>query len=244
MQEEKLTTPVTEEERHQTISILEPEENSDTANSIEFIKDRKYWIILVAVVLATLVMLYLILYYIPSNYINNVMSSYNNNSTLAGIYVTIASNLLIAFVTFLYVLLTASLVIQSREAITKSNESIEQSKKEQQIRDIENRLEKFYLPAIDIIKENKHEPYNVYSGYRENIGSAKDPEYKKSKGFNNIKQYRYLAKAGTLEKFESILETEGSLRYGDTFRKEIELLNKSLENDIKDYTEKLKDLKK
>jgi hypothetical protein len=117
------------------------------------IPNWKNLVITFTVVLAIIGMLYLILYYIPGNYENNIMSSYNNNSTLASVHITAGSNLLIAFVTFLYVLLTGALVIysqeaikQSQKAIEKSQEAIEQAKKEQQIRDIEHRLEKFYYP--------------------------------------------------------------------------------------------------
>src|SRR5674476_754799 len=41
---------------------------------------------------------------------------------------------------------------QSKRAIEKSEEAIKQSKKEQQIRDIEKRLELFYVPAENIMK--------------------------------------------------------------------------------------------
>jgi hypothetical protein len=58
-------------------------------------------------------------------------------------------------ITFFYVVLTLLLVTQSGKAVIKSEEAIAQSKKEQQIRDIEHRLEKFYIPADDILNSQE-----------------------------------------------------------------------------------------
>lgn len=94
------------------------------------------WVLflLVAVILSIIV--------IPSIFVNGVMPMYANNATKAEMHVSIANNFLIFFATVAYVIITLFLVIQSQEAI-------EQSKTEQRIRDIENRLEKFYIPLKD-----------------------------------------------------------------------------------------------
>ena len=124
------------------------------------------------------------------------MSNYNSNSTLAGMYITTVNGLLICVLTLMYVFLTFSLVEQSRKSVKKSEEAIAQTKKEQQIRDIENRLEKFYIPAKAIINGPlRTKSYEIICGKpSENFD-----------GLASIRKYSYLAKKKTYKAYEDFL---------------------------------------
>lgn len=131
-----------------------------------------------------------------------------NDSTLAGMHISAASNLLIAFVTLLYVLLTVILVTQSKEATTQSKEAviqskeaITQSKKEQQIRDIENKLEKFYIPADDIINLKHRHKERTINGFVRN-----DNQF--VQGLKHLRKYSYLADNETYKAYEKYMSTE------------------------------------
>ncbi|MDR7666132.1 hypothetical protein RG963_10175 [Methanosarcina sp. Z-7115] len=100
--------------------------------------------------------------------INN-STKYIDNNDLAGMYVNLISGLLMAFLTFMYVILTGNLVKQSKKSIAVSNEAIiqskeanilskeeiTQSKKEHEIMYIQMRLEKLYYPLKIILNSYK-----------------------------------------------------------------------------------------
>jgi Ca2+/Na+ antiporter len=124
------------------------------------------------ILIISLLVLTLILNFIPAMFENATLERYDydttladmhisiaNNllmtfidTTLADMHISIANNLLMTFITFLYVLLTVVLVTQSKEQVAQSKVEVEQLKKEQKIRDIENRLENFYMPAQSTLK--------------------------------------------------------------------------------------------
>lgn len=168
-----------------------------------------------------LLILTLILNFIPSRFENATLERYGYDTTLADIHISIANNLLMTFITFLYVLLTVALVTQSKEQVAQSKVEVAQLKKEQQIRDIENRLEKFYIPAYDIINNtqtNKNRD-NTLTGHPGNL--YKDPDY--VIGLKQLRKYSYLADKETYEAYEayissnctSIKSTTCQNKYGD-----------------------------
>lgn len=133
---------------------------------------------------------------LPSLAVHDAMVRYDNNLTLASLHVTTATNLLSFFATLAYVVLTWIIVTQSEKAVKKSEEAIAQSKKEQRIRDIENRLEKFYIPAIDIINGPlRKEKHGIIRGKpSENLD-----------GLVSISKYNYLAEKNTYKAFEKFM---------------------------------------
>lgn len=161
--------------------------------------------------LSLLFIFVLIVTVIPELMVNFTMSYYND-SAMANMHVTTSTNLIIAFVTVLYVLLTGKLVTTSKESIELSKESIEQNKrsielskeaieqsrKEQQIKDIENRLEKFYIPAEDLIngklKKNREQTINGWppANYI---------------GLKDLRKYSYLADKETYKAYETYIES-------------------------------------
>ena len=191
--------------------------------------------------------------------------SFYNDSTMANTHVTTSINLIIAFVTLLYVWLTGSLVTASREsiklsreAITKSNEaielskeSVEQAKKEQQIRDIENRLEKFYMPAqstlkvaVEFLKDTIHftkwtKEVNSYqrADYKQDTTSEESANAYAAEKLKEIEKYRFLAKEKTCKSLIIFLYE------GESTENRLEFSN-CLQEDIKDYLARLYELKK
>lgn len=87
---------------------------------------------------------------------------------------------------------------QSKEAIYQSKETIEQSKKEQQIRDIENRLEKFYIPADEIINGQ------LKKNHGQTINGG--PQGSGVPGLKQLRKYSYLANETARDAFEKYLE--------------------------------------
>lgn len=184
---------------------------------------------------------------------------------MANTHVTTSINLIIAFVTLLYVWLTGSLVTASREsiklsreAITKSNEaielskeSVEQAKKEQQIRDIENRLEKFYMPAqstlkvaVEFLKDTIHftkwtKEVNSYqrADYKQDTTSEESANAYAAEKLKEIEKYRFLAKEKTCKSLIIFLYE------GESTENRLEFSN-CLQEDIKDYLARLYELKK
>jgi hypothetical protein len=88
---------------------------------------------------------------------------------------------------------------QSKEAIYQSKETIEQSKKEQQIRDIENRLEKFYIPADEIINGQ------LKKNHEQTINGG--PNGSGVLGLKHIRKYSYLADTKTYKTYETYIKT-------------------------------------
>lgn len=103
-----------------------------------------------------------------------------DNSTISGLYANSITNTTIALVTVAYVLLTGIIVTQSR--------------KEQQIRDIENRLEKFYIPAEEIINNS-----SINKNHKDTINGLQTANYD---GLKHLKKYSYLANKTTFEAYE------------------------------------------
>lgn len=148
----------------------------------------------------------------PQSFVETAMSIYNDNSTKAEMHISVANNLLLSAITFVYVLLTWNLATQSKEATA-------QSRKEQQIRDIENRLEKFYIPADEIInhpisKKSRSDPIH---GHQPGL---KDSGY--VIGLKHLTKYSYLADKTTYDAYEkyikSICETRKSTTCRDMYR--------------------------
>jgi len=128
----------------------------------------------------------------------DILKLYNYNTTLAEIHISIANNLLMTFITFLYVVLTLALVMQSKEQVAHSKIEVEQLKKEQQIRDIENRLEKFYIPAEDIINGK------LKKNHEQTINGLPPANYI---GLKDLRKYSYLADKKTYEAYEIYIES-------------------------------------
>jgi hypothetical protein len=192
------------------------------------------------------------------------MWMYGDNSTISGMHVSTSTNLLIAAVTFLYVLLTGALVTtsketieqsieaieQSKRAIEKSEEAIEQSKKEQQIRDIEKRLELFYIPAENIMKvadeymKNPHDTVNFLKmddykprGYEnQSMSDEERAVISTVEKLKKIEQYRFLATKETCGLFTKYL-------YEEENNENRIALSESIENDVKEYVKRLYELK-
>ena len=61
------------------------------------------------ILVLSLFILALILYFIPAVFQNAILQRYDYNTTLADMHISTANNLLMAFITFLYVLLTVVL---------------------------------------------------------------------------------------------------------------------------------------
>jgi hypothetical protein len=152
MQEEKSKNPDTEKQTQQIACRMGHKENSSKANWEKIIKKGALFIFLGAILIFLLI---LIMYAIPHWYGNSIMSIYSSNSTVAGMHITTANNLLIAVVTFFYALLTLDLVTQSKEAVIQSKEAIVQSRNTQEIMYIQTRLEKLYYPLKIML--NKHQ---------------------------------------------------------------------------------------
>lgn len=201
------------------MSIMEDEENSNTTNLNKIISHPTQFALLL------LFLLFLIVTLIPALFVYSTTSAYND-STLAEMHISAANNLLITFVTLLYVLLTVVLVtqskeavIQSKEAVIQSKEAIAQSKKEQQIRDIENRLEKFYIPADEIINHpiSKKSRNDTIHGHQ---GGLKDSGY--VIGLKHLRKYSYLADKTTYDTYEkyinNICESRKSITCRDMYR--------------------------
>ena len=99
---------------------------------------------------------------------------------------------------FANTILTLGLVIFSALSLSSSKDALRQSKKEQQIKDIENRLEKFYIPVEDIIngklKKNREQTINWWppTNYI---------------GLKDLRKYSYLADKETYKAYETYIES-------------------------------------
>ncbi|MDY9926445.1 hypothetical protein [Methanosarcina sp.] len=107
MQEEKLTTLDNEVQRKQIARRVENKDNSSKINLEKFVsKPIQFALLLLFIFL-------LIVTVVPELMVNFTMSYYND-PTKASMHVATSTNLIIAFVTLLYVLLTWSLVSETR----------------------------------------------------------------------------------------------------------------------------------
>ena len=99
MQEEVETTPDNEKISQQTVCQME---NKESSNTLDFEKITNY---IINSKIRMLFILICILFVFPDILGKTTMWMYNDNSTTTGMHVSISTNLLIAAVTFLYVLL-------------------------------------------------------------------------------------------------------------------------------------------
>jgi hypothetical protein len=222
MLEVKSKTSEINEQNKQITCKIDDRENSSKTNLEKLMSKPTQFGLLVLIVLALIVVV------IPQLMVNYTMSIYND-TTLANTHSTTSTNLLIATVTALYVWLTGNLVTiskksieLSKESITKSEESIKlskeaitqnkrsielseeaikQSRKEQQIRDIEHRLEKFYIPADDIINLKHRNRNNTINGFKRNT----DGQF--VQGLQHLRKYSYLADKTTYESYDKYMST-------------------------------------
>lgn len=175
-------------------------------------------ILLSLIVLGTFLLLF-VLYFIPGMFVKDILKIYDYNATLADMHISLANNFLMAFITFFYVLLTVALVTQSKEQVAQSKIEVAQLQKEQQIRDIENRLEKFYIPADEIINRRVHkkshdETIHGYQGGRNDSGYVI--------GLKHLRKYSYLANKATYDAYEKYItfmcETRKTITCRDMYR--------------------------
>jgi hypothetical protein len=204
MQDDKLDS---EKQPLQTVCQDKHKENS-WKNILEKIKNHPItqvlYVIIVGIVLIILFKMFLII--IPSLAVHDAMSRYENNSTLAGMHVATETNLLIFFVTLAYVILTLILVTETKKTVI-------QSKKEQQIRDIENRLEKFYIPADDIMNNQLNNiKYTILNGHISSPTGVVPSEI----GLKQINQYNYLADKKTYKAYDIYFKTGCTTAKNDT----------------------------
>jgi hypothetical protein len=239
MQEEGPKTSDTEVQKKQTVCKKENKEKSNTTKLERFKNNPKVktlinwpkWPILALP--ATMVFITIIILNMPHFFVKTAMSMYNNNSTEAEMHISLANNFLLSAITSIYVLLTWNLAMQSKQAI-------EQSRKEQKIRDIENRLEKFYMPAQSTLKvavEYLKDPFNVnkwttevYSYKRaEHHNGTSCEEYANAyvaEKLKEIEKHRFLAKGKTCRSLINFLceeeSTENRLEFSNCVQEDIE----------------------
>ncbi len=143
---------------------------------------------IIIVIVATLFSYSIVLLFDYSNQnctLDNCTSFINQNSSS---FVSIFAN----------TMLTLALIIFSAFSLSSAQDALRQSKKEQQIKDIENRLEKFYIPVEDIIngklKKNREQTINGWppANYI---------------GLKDLRKYSYLADNPTFEAYEKYTES-------------------------------------
>lgn len=174
--------------------------------------------------------------FVAKSIVDHSLTEYADPTT-SGLYANSITNTTIAFVTVAYVFLTGLIVSQSR--------------KEQQIRDIENRLEKYYIPAIDILEDPQTlrfgNPYMIISmGYISGRLTNSPITYP---GLIHLRKYSYLADKETYNKYlefinkyrepKTIESKDGSLVHEPVYLHLLESLN----NDIKRLEKALSNLK-
>jgi hypothetical protein len=108
MQEEKPINSDEEEQRKQIACRMGHKENS---NKIKFVNHP------ITQAFIALFVMYLLIAIAPQLLVHGAMESYNNNATTANMYITSANGFLTAFLTFIYILLTGSIVTQSKNAV-------------------------------------------------------------------------------------------------------------------------------
>lgn len=107
---------------------------------------------------------------------------------------------------FTNVMLTLGLIFFSALSLSSANKTLKQSKEqqeqlqdEQRIRDIEKRLEKFYIPANDILNfKHRSREYTV-NGYKRNT----DGQF--VQGLQHLRKYSYLANKLTYKAYEKYM---------------------------------------
>jgi hypothetical protein len=124
-------------------------------------------------------------------------------------------------------MLTLGLIVFSGLSLSSAQDALRQSQKEQQIRDIENRLEKFYIPVDDVI--------NLKHRHRENTvnGSKRNTDGQFVQGLQHLRKYSYLADKATYEAYEKYMSTECTTEKPITCQDTYEKLNF---NECENYT--------
>lgn len=176
------------------------------------------------------------------NSIVNLAFTYSTDKEIANMYVTAAGNVMLALITLYYVVLTARLV--------------KLTTKEQKTKDLERRLEKFYIPAIDILKNRTRiaddDPITIeraykeiFIGSRENLGKEDNIIIIHRKGFYKINKYRYLAYNDTSIKFEKFIQNKSNfMKKTEDLEKAVSELINDIEKDIKKIEHDLEQIKK
>lgn len=157
---------------------------------------------------------------------------------------------------FVNTMLTLGLVVFSALSLSSSHDALKQSQKqqkqlqdEQTIRDIEKRLEFFYIPAQTVLKiaeEYLHDPNNSAKSIAirkfkrgdEHLSTTREEKaiiFTVEK-LKEINQYRFLAKEKTCRSFIKYVYEEES----NENRLE---LSECIQKDVKDYLVKLNELK-
>lgn len=197
-----------------------PEAISDIKmQTMTFDQIKDNWLVKAIIILLSISIALILLEFIvtmlmqimPQSFVKTAMSMYNNNSTEAEMHISLANNFLLSTITLIYVLLTWNLTTQSKQAIG-------QSRKEQKIRDIENRLEKFYIPAEDILNGN------LKKNHEQTINGWPPTNYS---GLIDLRKYSYLADKETYEAYERYI-TISCVNLKS-------IACKDMDRDIKDY---------
>jgi hypothetical protein len=174
----------------------------------------------------------------------------NQNCTPANITTFINQNSSGLIGIFTNSLLTTGLIIFSALSVYSAQRTLKQSQNEQQTREIEKRLELFYIPAQNIMKvadeyiknpagndnKLKIERYQK-RGYEY---SGMPPQQKAVlytvENLKEIERYRFLATKVTCKLFSEFL-------YEEENNENRIALSKSIEKDVKEYVKRLYDLK-
>jgi len=185
--------------------------------------------------------------------INSIVSLafiHSADKEIASMYATVTCNVMLAVITLYYVVLTSQLV-----KITA---------KEQKTKDLERRLEKFYIPAIDKLNKRTRFAYvapktltdadpilieraykEIVVGSLETLGKGDEAITINHKGFYKINKYRHLAYKSTSEKFEAFVQNKSKFMVKtEDIEDAIRKLKIEIEKDIKEIEHELKQIKK
>jgi hypothetical protein len=203
--------------------------------------------VLAVLVIATLIVL--ISAYLSAGILFSFNYFSSNNSTPIGINTFINQNSSGLIGIFTNSLLTTGLIIFSALSVFSAQRTLKQSQREQQIRDIEKRLELFYIPAENIMtvadeymKNPSDTNYYKIIDYEPRRFKNQDASNEElairyvSAKLKEIKQFRYLATRETCKLFKRYLFEEESNEVRES-------LSKSVENDVKEYVKRLYELK-
>lgn len=200
----------------------------------------------IIVVVATFLSYYTILFINDSNQnCTNVNMTYFVNQNSPNFVNTFANTLL----TLGIIIFSALSLSSAQEALKQSHEQQEQFQNEQRIRDIEKRLELFYIPAQNALKisagflinpKDSAKSVEIFKYKRPNTSSSQTHEeaadvYAVEK-LKEIEQYRFLAKYDTCRSFKKYVYEEESSNNRL-------VLSGCIQNDVEDYLDELYKLK-
>lgn len=130
----------------------------------------------------------------------------DQNSTLVNMTSFVNQNSSDFVSIFVNIMLTLGLIIFSALSLSSAHDTLKQSEKqhkqfqdEQRIRDIEKRLEYFYIPADDIINNDR-----INKSHRNSIDGYSPSN---DDGLKKIRKYSYLADKATYEAYETYLKS-------------------------------------